>query len=137
MIESFREPAGLDEETAQKALKHYRKAYADEGGGLSSLYEGIPEVLDQLKSAGIPVAVPTSKVEDQAVLMEQRFGLERYFVNIFTRSGTGSLTARPPPVAQRAVRAQGPSVDIGRFTEYKLSAFPNRDWGEGEPTLSE
>ncbi|WP_286139085.1 HAD hydrolase-like protein [Arthrobacter sp. OV608] len=191
MIESFRGPAGLHEETAQKALKHYRKAYADEGGGLSSLYEGIPEVLDQLKSAGIPVAVSTSKVEDQAVLMAQRFGLERYFVNICgasdlegrsskvdviaelllrldragvdlphpvmvgdgsydvegaaphgnthpfrsvrlrqgggsfsgirrqlnTGSCPGSLTARRPPVAQRAVRAQGPSAGFGRLTE--------------------
>lgn len=126
MIESFRGPAGLDEETAQKALKHYRKAYADEGAGLSSLYEGIPDMLDQLKSAGIPVAVPTSKVEDRAALMAQRFGLERHFVNIFTRSGTGSLTARRPP-AQRAVRAQGPSADIGRLTESLLSAF---EWDE-------
>ena len=92
MIESFRTVAGLDEPTAQRALQHYRKAYADNGAEQSSLYDGIIELLEELQSAGIPMAVATSKVEDQAVRLARRFGIERHFINVCGASdseGTG------------------------------------------------
>ena len=54
MIESFRTVSQLDEKTAQKALQHYRKAYADHGAEQSSPYDGIIELLDRLHSAGMP-----------------------------------------------------------------------------------
>ncbi|MGZ5995326.1 MAG: HAD hydrolase-like protein [Isosphaeraceae bacterium] len=67
MIESFRTVSQLDEKSAQKALQHYRKMYADHGAEQSSPYDGVIDLLEHLDSAGIPMAVATSKVEDQAI----------------------------------------------------------------------
>lgn len=46
MLESFRTVSGLDEETAWKALQHYRKAYADHGADKSEPYDGIIDLLN-------------------------------------------------------------------------------------------
>jgi phosphoglycolate phosphatase len=112
MIESFRGPAGLDEETAQEALRHYRKAYADEGSNQSSLYEGILELLEQLKSARVAMAVATSKVEDQALLMAQRFGLDHYFVNICGASDLEGRSSKTEVIAELLLRLERAGVDL-------------------------
>lgn len=114
MIESFRGPAGLDEETAQEALKHYREAYANEGSGQSSLYEGIPQLLEQLKSAGVVMAVATSKVEDQAVFMAKRFGLDHYFVNICGASDLEGRASKGAVIAELLVRLDRAGIDLSR-----------------------
>lgn len=112
MIESFRGPADLDEETAQKALKHYREAYANEGASQSSLYEGIPRLLEQLKAAGVPMAVATSKVEDQAVLMAKRFGLDHYFVNICGASDLEGRASKAAVIAELLFRLDRAGIDL-------------------------
>jgi len=112
MIESFRGPAGLDEETAQEALRHYRKAYANEGASKSSLYEGIPELLEQLESAGVAMAVATSKIEDQALLMARRFDLDHYFVNICGASDLDGRASKTEVIAELLLRLERAGVDL-------------------------
>jgi phosphoglycolate phosphatase len=112
MLESFRGPAGLDEETARKALKHYRHAYADEGASQSALYEDIPEMLERLKTAGVPMAVATSKVEDQAVRMARHFGLEPYFVSICGASDRDGRATKADVIAELLLRLDRAGVDL-------------------------
>lgn len=112
MIESFRTVAGLDEPTAQRALRHYRSAYADRGAEQSGLYDGITELLEQLKSAGIPMAVATSKVEDQAVRLARRFGMEGYFVNVCGASDSEGRAAKGEVIAELLLRLEALGIDI-------------------------
>jgi phosphoglycolate phosphatase len=112
MLESFSGPAGLDEETAQKALKHYRQAYADEGAGQSALYEGIPEMLERLNDAGVPMAIATSKVEDQAIRLARHFGLEHHFVSICGASDRERRATKADVIAELLLRLARAGVDL-------------------------
>jgi phosphoglycolate phosphatase len=112
MIESFRTVAGLDEPTAQRALQHYRKAYADHGAEQSSLYDGITQLLEQLQSAGIPMAVATSKVEDQAVRLAQRFGIEGHFINVCGASDSEGRATKAEVIAELLLRLRALGIDL-------------------------
>lgn len=112
MIESFRTVAGLDEPTAQRALQHYRQAYAEHGAGQSSLYDGIIELLEELHSAGIPMAVATSKVEDQAVRLAQRFGMEGRFITICGASDSEGRATKAEVIAELLQRLRALGIDV-------------------------
>lgn len=112
MIESFRTVSGLDEPTALRALKHYRTAYADHGAEQTSIYAGIIELLDQLKAAGIPMAVATSKVEDQAGRLAQRFGISSHFVNICGASDSEGRADKKQVIAELLLRLQLQGIDV-------------------------
>ncbi|WP_395401945.1 HAD hydrolase-like protein [Arthrobacter sp. UC242_113] len=112
MIESFRTVSQLDEKTAQKALQHYRREYAAHGAEQSIPYDGIVELLDHLHSAGMPMAVATSKVEDQAIRLARRFGIDGYFVNICGASDHDGRASKSEVIAELLVRLQSEGVDI-------------------------
>lgn len=114
MIESFRTVLNLDEKTAQKALQHYRKAYADHGAEQSSPYAGIMDLLKHVHSAGIPMAVATSKVEDQAIRLARRFGIEGHFVNVCGASDVEGRSSKADVIAELLLRLQSEGVDISK-----------------------
>jgi phosphoglycolate phosphatase len=114
MIESFRGPAGLDEKTAQLALRHYREAYANGGASQSSLYEGIPEMLERLASAGVAMAVATSKVEDQAVLMARRFGLDHHFASICGASDLEGRASKRDVIGELLLRLERAGANLSQ-----------------------
>ncbi|MDP9695325.1 UNVERIFIED_ORG: phosphoglycolate phosphatase [Arthrobacter globiformis] len=112
MMESFRTVSQLDGKTAQKALQHYRKDYADHGAEQCLPYDGIVELLDHLHAAGMPMAVATSKVEDQAIRLARRFGIDGYFVNICGASDHDGRATKSEVIAELLVRLQSEGVDI-------------------------
>ncbi|GAP58846.1 uncharacterized protein Mb2257 [Arthrobacter sp. Hiyo1] len=112
MVESFRAVSGIDEATAQRALQHYRKAYADHGAEQSSLYEGVTELLEQLRSAGIPMAVATSKVEDQALRLARRFGIESNFITICGASDVERRATKAEVIGEALLRLASLGIDI-------------------------
>ncbi|MFF2244417.1 HAD hydrolase-like protein [Arthrobacter sp. NPDC058130] len=112
MIDSFRTVSKLDERTAQKALQHYRKAYADRGAEQSSPYDGIMDLLKHLHSAGIPMAVATSKVEDQAIRLARKFGIESQFINVCGASDREGRASKADVIAEVLRRLQSKGVDI-------------------------
>lgn len=114
MIESFRTVSQLDEETAQRALQHYRKAYAAHGAEQCSPYDGITDLLEHLHTAGLPMAVATSKVEDQAVRLARRFGIERHFINVCGASDSDGRASKAEVIAELLLRLQREGVDISR-----------------------
>ena len=95
MRESLREVVGLDPETAERALTSYRHHYAEAGAFDSSVYDGVPELLDALAASGLPMAVATSKVEDQAVRVVEHYGLASRLVTVCgTSDGEGRSSKR-------------------------------------------
>ncbi len=112
MIESFRTVSGLDDETARHALQHYRRAYADHGAIQSEVYDGIIPLLDQLYGAGIPLAIATSKVEDQAERLAKHFDLGGYFVNICGASDELGRADKTDVIAELLQRLAAQGIDV-------------------------
>jgi phosphoglycolate phosphatase len=80
IMDGFRDLAGLDPEQSITALEIYRERYAAQGAYDASVYPGMPEALRALSSAGLPLAIATSKPETQAARILEHFGL----IDLFT-----------------------------------------------------
>ena len=70
---------GVPTEEADNAIKIYRSRYIPIGAFENHPYEGIREVLEQLKAAGHTLYVATSKPEKMSVEILEHFDLARYF----------------------------------------------------------
>jgi phosphoglycolate phosphatase len=112
MRETFREVVGLDEMTAERALRLYRRRYAETGAFDSSVYDGVPELLDAVAASGLPMAVATSKVEDQAVRVAEHYGLAVRLVTVCGSSDAEGRSTKREVIREclRRMREQG--VDV-------------------------
>ncbi len=79
LIEGFQEIAGMSRERAVEATAKYRERYSVIGLFENKLYDGIEELLKELKSQGKTVVLATSKPEVYAVRILQHFHLMKYF----------------------------------------------------------
>lgn len=68
-----------DEKQLLEFVSKYRERYLELGYSENVLYSGVKETLEQLHSAGMPMAVCTSKREDQARKILRLFELQNYF----------------------------------------------------------
>ena len=59
-------------ERADEAIVAYRADYTTRGWAMNSLFEGIADLLDDLRAAGVRLAVATSKAEPTARRMGKR-----------------------------------------------------------------
>lgn len=84
---------GLDERAAE-ALTAYRADYVSRGWAMNSLYDGIAELLADLRGAGIRLAVATSKVEQTARLILEHFGIAGHFEVIAGATADGSRATK-------------------------------------------
>jgi phosphoglycolate phosphatase len=82
LIESFRSRLGLDEEAAWEMLRVYRQDYRRDGAFDAAIFPGVVSLLGQIRAAGIPLAVATSKPEGQAVRILEHFKLDSLFAVI-------------------------------------------------------
>ncbi len=79
MLQSLRETAGLDEETAQAVHAYFRANYDASGVLRSEAYYGLPGLLDRLGVAGMPLAIATAKPEAPALVLLGHLGLSSHF----------------------------------------------------------
>ncbi len=61
LLDQFMEAYGMDLDTARQAVVYYRERYSAEGMYENRLYEGIRELLQDLKKRGYILAVASSK----------------------------------------------------------------------------
>jgi phosphoglycolate phosphatase len=66
-------------EHADAAIAAYRADYSTRGWAMNSLFDGISLLLADLWSAGVRLAVATSKAEPTARRILAHFGLDQYF----------------------------------------------------------
>ncbi len=79
---TFREKLGFPEEEVADCVRNYRAYYAENGIFENKVYEGIPELLEKLQSAGYRIFMATSKPEPFALRIAEKFGFARYFEGI-------------------------------------------------------
>lgn len=77
--ESFGKYFGFTREQAAKAVEIYRAYYKENGIFENIVYEGIPDLLESLKSRGKTLIVATSKPDVFAVRILEHYRLNGYF----------------------------------------------------------
>lgn len=77
--QSFAEFLGMNGEQVDEAVRIFRERYSDTGLFENRVYDGIPGMLERLKSGGKRLMVATSKPQIYAVRIFERFGLAQYF----------------------------------------------------------
>jgi len=79
LLESFAEYYGLSDEDSKTAVKKYRERYSVTGWAENIPYEGMAELLRDLKKAGKTISLATSKPEEFATKILEHFDLAKYF----------------------------------------------------------
>lgn len=74
--------AGIPEDQVEEAIRIYRSRYTTVGLFENVPYPGIRELLDELKARGYRLFVATSKPEEMALRILQKFELDHYFERI-------------------------------------------------------
>ncbi|MCM1368438.1 MAG: HAD family hydrolase [Roseburia sp.] len=90
LFESFSRFYGFSEADAVRAVGYYREYYGEKGIYENRLYDGIADVLAELKSSGKKLIVATSKPEVFSVKIIEYFALDKYFE--FTAGATFDKT---------------------------------------------
>ena len=103
LLDSFREFCGMDEDTANRAIKLYRERYNATGLYKSPLYPNIDRLLSKLSDCAT-LCVATSKREEGARKILGLRGIEKYFTAVVGDDGTRPTKAH---VIDRALRDLG------------------------------
>lgn len=86
-------------ERADAAVRAYRADYTQRGWAMNTPYDGIGELLADLRDAGVRLAVATSKVEPTARRILEHFGLATHFEVIAGATVDGGRAAKADVVA--------------------------------------
>lgn len=79
LIDSYMKYYGFSKEQAIEAVGYYREYFSVIGIFENRVYDGIPELLEKLNKNGKKVILATSKPEDFAKRILERFSLDKYF----------------------------------------------------------
>lgn len=98
----FRVTYDLDENLIEKACSIFRESYQNHGQYLSTIYDGMEDLLITLTENGIDCAVGTLKFEDVAHNMIKDKGLDKYFKRVYGSNLNGSISKAS--ICQRIVK---------------------------------
>ena len=79
LMDTFCNTFHMSQQSAEQAYKDYCERYSEKGMYENSVFEGIKEMLSELKKHGKKLAVATSKSQDFAQQIIEHFGLSEYF----------------------------------------------------------
>jgi phosphoglycolate phosphatase len=130
---------GLGDRT-DAAIAAYRADYTTRGWSMNSLFDGIPQLLADLRDAGVRLAVATSKAEPTARRILAHFGLDEHFEVIAGASVDGSRSTKADVVAhaltqlepqpKRVLMVGDRSHDVEGAAEHGIDTVVV-DWGYG------
>lgn len=104
LIGSFMEFYGLEEEQARGDVVKYRERFKDTGIFENVVYQGIPEMLEELQRQGKLLVVASSKPEEYVLRILERFGLRAYFCEVVGASMDESRTAKADVIREAFAR---------------------------------
>ena len=94
LTDSFRKYYGFTEEQALQAVEYYREYFRAGGIFENAVYEGIPEMLGELKSRNATVALATSKPYEFTVQILDHFDLHQYFDHVGAATMDGHISKK-------------------------------------------
>ncbi|MBU3707394.1 MAG: HAD family hydrolase [Mycobacterium sp.] len=134
---------------ADEAMAAYRADYTSRGWAINELYDGIGELLADLRRAGVRLAVATSKLESTARRILEHFGVAEHFEVIAGASPDGVRAAKADviahaldqlrPLPQRVVMIGDRSHDVDGAAAHGLDTmvvgwgYGGGDFAAGEP----
>lgn len=86
-------------ERVPEAVAAYRADYTERGWAMNRLYDGIPELLADLRAAGVRLAVATSKAEPTARRILEHFDIASHFDVIAGATTDGTRSAKADVLA--------------------------------------
>ncbi len=98
--DSFIRFYGLDEQTAIEAVKKYRERYTPIGIYENRVFDGVPQMLTQLKQAGFSLNIASSKPEKMIWIVLEHFGLAEYFDHVVGSTMDGSFGTKSEVIAK-------------------------------------
>jgi phosphoglycolate phosphatase-like HAD superfamily hydrolase len=130
---------GLGEHT-DAAIAAYRADYTTRGWAMNEVFDGIPALLDELRAAGVRLAVATSKAEPTARRILAHFELDEHFEVIAGASMDGTRAAKAEviahaldqlgPLPERVVMVGDRSHDVEGAAEHGIDTVVV-GWGYG------
>lgn len=127
-------------ERAGDAIAAYRADYTARGWAMNSLFDGIPQLLADLRASGVRLAVATSKAEPTARQILEHFGLAEHFDVIAgasvdgVRARKGDVLARAlgqlQPLPERVVMVGDRAHDVAGAAEHGIDTIVV-EWGYG------
>ncbi|MDE7107654.1 MAG: HAD family hydrolase [Clostridiales bacterium] len=106
LYDSFGRIFDGDEQKVQRAVTLYREYFAECGWKVNRVYDGVPQMLIQLKDIGKTLLVATSKPELFARRIVEHFDLNKYFVFVAGASMDASRTKKAS-VIEYAIASTG------------------------------
>jgi phosphoglycolate phosphatase-like HAD superfamily hydrolase len=97
-------------ERADAAIAAYREDYLARGWAMNRTFDGIPALLADLQTAGVRLAVATSKAEPTAVRILTHFGLDGHF-EVIAGASVDGLRATKSEVVKHALAQLEPLPD--------------------------
>lgn len=94
LIESFQSFYGFTPEKAEEAVAKYRERFKDVGIFENGIYDGIIELLAECKAAGKKICLATSKPEQFATRILERYKMAEYFDEAVGSTMDGSVNAK-------------------------------------------
>lgn len=107
---AFREHYALSAAEAERAVDDYRVRFGDVGMYENTLYNGIVELLEQLRASGRRLFVVTSKPWFYARRIVAHFGLDKYFGKVYGSELDGHRTEKSVLIAH-VLREEGLRAD--------------------------
>jgi phosphoglycolate phosphatase len=98
--------SGLLGDRADAAIAAYRADYTSRGWSMNRTFDGIPALLEDLRGAGVRLAVATSKAEPTARRILTHFGLDEFFEVIAGASPDGTRSLKADVVAHALAQLQ-------------------------------
>lgn len=104
LMEQFMKYAGVDEATGRKAVEFYRERYEVKGIYENHPYEGVAEMLQELKRKGYILAVASSKPEYYVMQILDYFKLSSYFDVVVGSEMNGARTSKSEVIEEALKR---------------------------------
>ena len=94
LTDSFKKYFGFDEQQALLAVDYYREYFRAGGIFENAVYEGIPEMLCELKKRNATVALATSKPYEFSIQILDHFDLHKYFDYVGAATMDGKISRK-------------------------------------------
>ena len=107
LVESFRKYYGFLEEQALQAVEYYREYFRAGGIFENKVYEGIPEMLEELRRQNCIIALATSKPYEFSLQILEHFNLRKYFEHIGAATMDGRISKKTDVIDKASVLMVG------------------------------
>ena len=132
--------AGVLEDKVEEAIAVYRSRYTNVGLFENTPYSGIRELLEKLTALGCRLFVATSKPEEMAVRVLEKFDLYRYFEKVCGATMDKSRDSKSAVIAylltamgnaENAIMVGDTAFDVIGAAEHNISTI-GVSWGYGK-----